>query len=286
MKVILADGKGKLNIGRQTDNERTTVVFPLADLLEEFPGGAASLKIRRPHENEFYVSETTSMDGTNLLWLVQDYDVAIEGDGEVQLYYTVDDVAAPGRIFKTHSDRSLTDQAAALPGWSSWKDELIAAGNDVLEAIYGYDSPLTKKTEITLPEETSVAIMRPVGGIPLAENELVMEVFIPSGNLEAGIVEVFHIDENANSTKIGQGYHAAASNVSNKYWYARWVKQGGIWVSECSPTIAGNFFQTVVRYWPSESQAWTLRSCIEYPTIMKMVFPVLPAGTVIKLYAR
>lgn len=156
MKVIIADGKGKLNIGRQTDNERTTVVFPLADLLEEFPGGAASLKIRRPHENEFYVSETTAMDGANLLWVVQDYDVAIEGDGEVQLYYTVDDVAAPGRIFKTHSDRSLTDQAAALPGWSSWKDELIAAGNAILSAILAYNSMTAVATGLE-PGDTPTA---------------------------------------------------------------------------------------------------------------------------------
>lgn len=156
MKVIIADGNGKLNIGRQTDNERTTVVFPLADLLEEFPGGAASLKIRRPHENEYYVSETTAMDGANLLWVVQDYDVAIEGDGEVQLYYTVDDVAAPGRIFKTHSDRSLTDQAAAPPDWSSWKDDLIAAGNAILAAILSYNSMTAVATGLE-PGDTPTA---------------------------------------------------------------------------------------------------------------------------------
>lgn len=284
MKVIIADGKEKLNIGRQTDNERTTVVFPLADLLEEFPGGAASLKIRRPHENEFYVSETTSMDGTNLLWLVQDYDVAIEGDGEVQLYYTVDDVAAPSRIFKTHSDRSLTDQAAALPGWSSWKDELIAAGNEILDAIYAYDSPLTKKMEITLEEEAAISYMSPVGGDPLAENEMHFAIKCPTGmEIPAGSAYVYN-----GYTSLGEAFHVArAASDTGIYWFAKFWKEGGVWNSKMSRTFSSGALVQVWQYFYSNfvSERYA-RSSIEFPSINKITLPVLPAGTQIVIYAR
>lgn len=143
-----------------------------------------------------------------------------------------------------------------------------------------FRSPLSKILDVTLTEDSALVVTE-IGGVPLSVDELHMEVFIPSGNISNGNVQVYN-----GTTKIGDGYHGTVSNISNKYWFARWFKQGGIWVSECNSSLGGNHFQTVQGYWVSESQAWTSRSCIEYPKITKISVPVLPTGTSIRFFAR
>ena len=143
-----------------------------------------------------------------------------------------------------------------------------------------FRSPLQKIFDTTLEEESALIITE-IDGKPLSVEELHMEVFIPSGDITNGNVQVYN-----GTTKIGDGYHGTVSNISNKYWVARWFKQGGIWVSECNSSLGANLFQTVLRYWVSESQAWSSRSCIEYPKITKISVPVLPAGTSIRFFAR
>ena len=142
-------------------------------------------------------------------------------------------------------------------------------------------SPLSKIFDTTLEEEAALIITE-IDGTPLSAEELHMAVFIPSGDVETGNVQVY-----SGNTKIGDGYHAAASNIQNRYWLARWMKYGGVWVSECNSSLtSSNSFQSVQRYWINEALAWTSRSCLEYPKITKISIPVLPVGARICLYAR
>ena len=145
-----------------------------------------------------------------------------------------------------------------------------------------FRSPLTKILDVTLEEESAL-IVTEIDGEPLSAEELHMEVFVPSGNVGVGTAYV-----RCGEQKVGQAYHGALSDVSNKTWFARWIKQGGIWVSECNSTLATNFFSTVQRYWATATSGstWTTESCITYPKITRIEIPVFPTGAKIRLYAR
>lgn len=200
-------------------------------------------------------------------------DTALSGTSENPVQNKAVKNALDGKYTKPQTGIPSTDMSQAVQT-SLGKADTALQESDI-------HAPLSKIFDTTLEEEAALTITE-IDGELLSAEELHMEVFIPSGNIANGNVQVY-----SDNIKIGDGYHGAVSNIQNRYWVARWTKQGGIWVSECNSSLtSSNSFQSVQKYWISEALAWTLRSCIEYPKITKISVPVLPAGTSIRFYAR
>lgn len=118
-------------IGYQTENNRTQVVFPMADVMEEFPGGMATLLILRKNDTEPYPSTTAEMDGTDLVWTVQSYDIAEKGYLKAQLIYTVGETVAKTQIFRFMVGESLLNASEEPPEWEDWVEGLLQAASNV-----------------------------------------------------------------------------------------------------------------------------------------------------------
>lgn len=143
-------------------------------------------------------------------------------------------------------------------------------------------SPLTKILDVTLTEDAAL-IVTEIDGVPLSVDELHFEVLVPSGDLPAQGAKVY-----CGSTQVGYTYHAAIQNISNRYWFSSWKKDGGVWVSECNDPMTTNSFVPLKRYMISSlyDHSYSFVSCITYPNITKLQLPAFPAGTRICLYAR
>lgn len=139
-------------IGFQTENNRTQVRFPLADIMDEFPGGLATLIIQRPGEKTKSISTTTEMDGTDLVWTVDSWSVEKRGLLLAQVVYAVTDVVAKTKIYRFHVSESLLNAEPAPPDWEDWMNNLIAAAAGVNSAINGAMSTLNERVSTATAE--------------------------------------------------------------------------------------------------------------------------------------
>ena len=132
-------------IGYQTENNRTQVLFDLSDVMEEFPGGLAVLTVKRPLDDEAYPAIATEMEDTDLVWTVQDYDLAQKGILSAQVVYAVDNVVAKKKIYKFEVDESLINLAEEPPEWEDFVNSLLEAASGVNAAIEAAKDTLDEK---------------------------------------------------------------------------------------------------------------------------------------------
>lgn len=134
MRIYVNEGE-VTEVGYQAENERTEIAFPLADMMEEFPGGWAMLVLQRPKEKFLIAATSTQMEGTDLVWTVQDYEVRERGYLRAQVVYAVGQVVAKTRAYKFHISESLITIAEDEDTWTNLVGKLVSAAATVASAV-------------------------------------------------------------------------------------------------------------------------------------------------------
>ena len=129
MNVIKANEVNVLSLGRQGEDLRTKIEFDYSDLIKEFPGGAAVLRVRLPVTDANYneASVEYDFDNNKLFWTVTAHDTAYEGTGACQLIYTWEGMAK-SKIWKTNIGGNIVNEEETPPAWTDWMDELTKLG--------------------------------------------------------------------------------------------------------------------------------------------------------------
>ena len=118
MRIIQAKKNKPINIGWQGENEVVTVQFDVSGWADAYGNGSFTLLNQRPTETVGYPCTVTENDGV-VSWVVKDVDVYYEGNGHVQLTYTVDGHIAKSIQFFTLVQKSINvgDIPDPLPDW-------------------------------------------------------------------------------------------------------------------------------------------------------------------------
>ena len=105
----------RLDLGYQGENKARVIAIDMQAWLDEFPGAAVGLMLRRPDEDVFYPAALEMEDGI-IEFEVTRADVAIAGEGEAQIILTnADDVELRSRIVKTKISASLSGTEVEAP---------------------------------------------------------------------------------------------------------------------------------------------------------------------------
>ena len=125
MDVIRATNDiSKLKLGRVGENKRRKVVFPVADILTEYPGATIGLNYRLPYTEDSYPVVITAPADGEVEWIIGATELQVAGEGECELYATKDDVVVMDVIWKTVVDRSLDGNGNEPEEWEpTWKTE-------------------------------------------------------------------------------------------------------------------------------------------------------------------
>ena len=120
-------GKRVLWLGYAGEEDRSTLIVDLHDILLEFPGATAVLKVRPPDEKAAYPAVTETIDD-KLHWSISDSDTAKEGRGELQLSL----ISPTGSKIKTavaamEISRSLPDGGKKPDRIDDWMEKAEAA---------------------------------------------------------------------------------------------------------------------------------------------------------------
>lgn len=120
MRIIQANKNKPLMLGRQGENEVTTVQFDVSGWADLYGQGTFTLINMRPSESLGYFCNVTVANDV-VSWVVKNTDVYLAGDGHVQLVYTVGDQIAKSVIFFTRVLKSLnvTDVPDTPPDWAA-----------------------------------------------------------------------------------------------------------------------------------------------------------------------
>lgn len=131
MRIINANQVGIIALGYQSENDRTQILFDISDVREEFPGGLASVAVRRPGDAEGYLVADILQDEDLVTWTVGDYDLEKRGNGEIQLIYSVSGIVAKTKIWPCTIDRSITTTQSVPPDWMDVVNTLLEAAGEV-----------------------------------------------------------------------------------------------------------------------------------------------------------
>lgn len=118
MRHITAQPCKEIALGRQGENNVTTVQFDVSGWAEKYGSGTFMLLNQRSEDTVGYPVEIT-VENETVSWVVKSADVYYSGYGKVQLTYTVDNKIAKDVIYVTHTDKSLDggDIPDPTPDW-------------------------------------------------------------------------------------------------------------------------------------------------------------------------
>lgn len=133
-------GKRVLWLGYTGEEDRSTLIVDLHDILLEFPGATAVLKVRPPDEKAAYPAVTETIDD-KLHWSISDSDTAKEGRGELQLSL----ISPTGSKIKTavaamEISRSLPDGGQKPDRIDDWMEKAEVARKKAEEAATKADT--------------------------------------------------------------------------------------------------------------------------------------------------
>ena len=146
MKVIIASDHIE-KIGYQTENNRTEVQFDLSDIMEEFPGGLATLVIQRPYEDIANPAIVTEMDGNSLVWTISAYELEKSGLLTATIIYTAGETVAKTKKFKFEVEESIINFGVEPPDWEDFVNDLLVAAGKVHGQIAEAEQVLDEKIE-------------------------------------------------------------------------------------------------------------------------------------------
>ena len=150
-------GKRVLWLGYAGEEDRSTLIVDLHDILLEFPGATAVLKVRPPDEKAAYPAVTETIDD-KLHWSISDSDTAKEGRGELQLSL----ISPTGSKIKTavaamEISRSLPDGGKKPDRIDDWMEKAEAARKKAEEAASTADTATNKANEATSKANTAAS---------------------------------------------------------------------------------------------------------------------------------
>lgn len=107
-------------LGRQGENLRTQIVFPVQEWLEEYPEAVIGLINRRPDENTEYPVLISGIEDGTVKWTVGAAELANHGNGECTLIAIEDEVVVKSKNYHTVVFRSMSGEGDAPDPWASW----------------------------------------------------------------------------------------------------------------------------------------------------------------------
>ena len=122
VSVRLADlNKVTIPIGFVGENLHTQVRIDCVKLFEDYPNAVPELTVNPPMGDTY--PAVVTRDGDYVIWDIEDSDLIINGNGEIQLSFFVDEVIAKSYIARIRIEKSLVSTGDVPTPIENWIDE-------------------------------------------------------------------------------------------------------------------------------------------------------------------
>lgn len=160
MKIINVKNDMTIPIGRVGENKAVRVIWPniLTEWAELFGVGVVQLVARRPKDMVPY-PVPCEINNNMIEWVISAADTAIEGIGECELTYIVNDVVVKSTTWSTRIYHSLSENSPSEP-----QEEPAKAWFSAMQAQIGNLDNLTTKAKANLVAAINEAAKTVSGG--------------------------------------------------------------------------------------------------------------------------
>ena len=234
VSVRVADlAKSVLPIGFVGENQHTQVRIDCKMVFADYPTALPALVVKPP-KGEAYPAVSVR-DGDWVYWDVTDSDLIYQGDGKIQLAFTVDEIVAKTYIARTRINPSILPTGEIPTPVENWLVEANAALNAIPQTIdealqeakdsgeFDGFSPIAMVTKV---DDTATISITDVNGTTTADIE---DGFSPSASVtKEGRVATITITDKDGTTSVqvtdGTGVDViddnAGTGVTDKAWSA------------------------------------------------------------------
>ena len=115
----------KINLGFVGENEHTRVLIDCKKAFDQYPGAVPSLTVIPPQGDPY--PAIVSRDGDIVSWNVTNSDLVYDGEGQIQLSFTQDNVVMKTYIGRTTIDKSILPSGEAPTPIQNWLDDANVA---------------------------------------------------------------------------------------------------------------------------------------------------------------
>lgn len=115
----------KINLGFVGENEHTRVLIDCKKAFDQYPGAVPSLTVKPPQGDPY--PAIVSRDGDIVSWDVTNSDLVYDGEGEIQLSFTQDNVVMKTYKGRTTIDKSILPSGEAPTPIQNWLDNANVA---------------------------------------------------------------------------------------------------------------------------------------------------------------
>ena len=124
----------RLTLGRQTETGVTDIRIDMSEWLKQWPELTISIWPTRPGEKAAYPADTY-MDGSAIIWRVNNADTAIAGSGTVQIMGVADGQKKLSKIMTTYIANTTTGVTTVPPAAAQpWADGVAASAASAQQA--------------------------------------------------------------------------------------------------------------------------------------------------------
>ena len=124
----------RLTLGRQTETGVNDIRIDMSEWLKQWPELAISIWPTRPGEKAAYPADTY-MDGSAIIWRVNNADTAIAGSGTVQIMGVADGQKKLSKIMTTYIANTTTGVTTGPPAAAQpWADGVAASAASAQQA--------------------------------------------------------------------------------------------------------------------------------------------------------
>lgn len=135
MNVFTANQTKIIIIGRQYENDVTTIQFPIKKWREAFGNnGNFFLSVMRAKDSATYEVDIEVTDDY-VLWTPTEADTQYKGYGEAQLTYRINGKVAKSEVFQIYTDRSLPNPVDPPAEWEGFVDRVENAAAKAESAV-------------------------------------------------------------------------------------------------------------------------------------------------------
>lgn len=142
---VSSSKKPVLQVGYQEENEVTDVLFDISAWVEEYGGGTAGLRVKRPQnsEEESYELSLPISEGV-ATWTVSETDTHNKGNGKVQLKYYVGSALKESTVYTYKVGKSIVGSDDPVDPFDTWIERSKAWATG--ELLDGEDVPASDET--------------------------------------------------------------------------------------------------------------------------------------------
>lgn len=128
MREIIADTFGRLDLGRQGENEALKVKFSIANYEETYGAGTFAVINKRCCDIGGYPCAVEVVNGF-AEWIITAAETACAGEGDAQLVYTVGDTIARTLRYKTYVSPSVGESGGIPQAGEGFLEEVLQAAD-------------------------------------------------------------------------------------------------------------------------------------------------------------